>query len=51
LDEAAILLERIGYFVGRGGRRALLSVADGVKGDAISVNSPRINTDGAMPNI
>ena len=35
LDGAAIVVERIGYS----------------NGDGTSINSPRINTDGAMPTI
>jgi hypothetical protein len=51
LDEAAVVVERIGYSVGRGNWRPSASRGNVSKGEAISMKSPRINTDGAMPTI
>jgi len=48
LDEAAIVQERIGYFVDRWAWRGPPSVNGELNGEAISVNSPRINADGAI---
>jgi hypothetical protein len=53
LNEAAVFVERIGY---RSGGPEIGAAADGRsldprKGERISANWPRINTDGAIPTI
>lgn len=48
LDGAAVVVERIGYSAGR---RSPGVPASELNGDGISMNSPRINAEGAMPTI
>ena len=51
LDEAAVVVERIGYFVGRADRYPPEPAGTALKGDVISMKSPRISADGAIPTI
>ena len=51
LDGAAVVVERIGYSVGRGNRGRATSPDKVLNGEGISMKSPRINTEGAMPTI